>query len=171
MSDHRRYDFIVVGAGTAGCVLAARLTEDGRASVLVWEAGSAVPLDAMAVPQLWPSLAGTTADWSDRTVPQQINGAVLDWPRGRALGGSSSINAMSFNRGHRSSYDAWARRSERAPHRDAWLRGVDGPLTVASAADPHPVARAGLAAAEHAGFARASDISGGLDEGFDLLLR
>ena len=62
---------------------------------------SAVPLEAMAVPQLWPSLAGTTADWSDRTVPQQINGAVLDWPRGRALGGSSSINAMSFNRGHR----------------------------------------------------------------------
>jgi choline dehydrogenase len=65
------YDFVVVGAGTAGCVIAARLSEDSAARVLLLEAGSAQPLDLMAVPPAWPGLMGSSADWADRTVAQE----------------------------------------------------------------------------------------------------
>jgi choline dehydrogenase-like flavoprotein len=177
----RGHEYVVVGAGTAGCVLAARLSEDGG-RVLLLEAGGARALESMAVPPAWPTLMGSTADWADQTVPQQVTGTRVAWPRGRGLGGSSSINAMNFVRGHRASYDAWVtagakgwgfddllpafKRSEHAEGRDPALRGVGGPLTPGPAVQRHPIAEAGLQAAGQAGYPRARDISGGLEEGF-----
>jgi choline dehydrogenase-like flavoprotein len=177
----RGYEYVVVGAGTAGCVLAARLSEDG-VPVLLLEAGGARALESMAIPPAWPTLMGSSADWADRTVPQQVTGTRVAWPRGRGLGGSSSINAMNFVRGHRASYDAWVtagakgwgfddllpafKRSEHTEGRDPALRGVGGPLRPGPAVRRHPIAKAGLEAAGQAGYPRARDISGGVEEGF-----
>jgi choline dehydrogenase-like flavoprotein len=174
------YDFIVVGGGTAGCVIAARLSEDDEVRVLLLEAGAGRPLEAMAVPPAWPTLLRSRASWGEFTVEQASAGTTVFLPRGRGLGGSSSINAMVFARGHRSSYDAWGKgwgfddllpyfkRSENAQGRDPALRGAGGPLTVGPAAPPNPVIEACLDAAAEAGHCRATDISGGLEEGFGL---
>ncbi|MEU6768065.1 GMC family oxidoreductase N-terminal domain-containing protein [Streptomyces sp. NPDC046853] len=178
------HDFIVVGAGTAGCVLAATLSEDERARVLLIEVGGARPLPAQSVPSLWPTLLQGPASWGEFTVKQAATETSTLLPRGRGLGGSSAINAMVFARGHRSGYDRWAgegakgwgfddllpyfKRSENAAGRDPALRGSGGPLTVGPAAPAHPVIEACLEAASETGYARAADISGGLEEGFGL---
>lgn len=181
-SNAARYDFVVVGAGTAGCVIAARLSEDSAVRVLLLEAGSAQPLDLMAVPPAWPAVLGTSADWADRTVVQEATGSRVSWPRGRGLGGSSSINAMNFVRGHRASYDAWVqhgakgwgfddllpffKRSEHLKGRDPAVRGAHGPLTPGPAVPGHPIAWAGFDAAIQVGYRAAIDISAGLENGF-----
>jgi choline dehydrogenase-like flavoprotein len=181
-SESTSYDYVIVGAGTAGCVLAARLSEHDGARVLLLEAGSRDPQELTSVPPAWPTLLGTPASWGESTVPQVATGTPMPFPRGRGLGGSSGINGMIFVRGHRSSYDAWAAagakgwgfddllaymcRSEHTEGRDPAIRGVDGPLRVGPASPRHPVAEAVLAAALECGFASATDISSGLEEGF-----
>ncbi len=150
------YDYIVVGAGTAGCVVAARLTQDASTRVLLLEAGSSERTRAMTVPDAWPQLLGTPADWAGVTTGQADAGPVA-YPRGRTLGGSGAINAMAHVRGHRAVYDGWAaggaagwgfadllpyfRRSEQTEGRDPALRGTEGPVRVAPAeqAGRHPV--------------------------------
>ncbi|GAA3054665.1 FAD-dependent oxidoreductase [Pseudonocardia yunnanensis] len=179
----RCHDFIVVGAGTAGCVLAARLSENPDVSVLLLEAGSRTPLEAVASAEAWSTLIGSSMDWRDKTVVLESSGRALELPRGRGLGGSSAINAMAFLRGHRSSYDAWVtagaegwgfadllpyfKRTEHLDGRDPAVRGDSGPLRPGPTAPPHPIAEAALEAARQAGH-RIADINSGLEEGFGV---
>jgi choline dehydrogenase len=100
------FDYIVAGAGTAGCVIATRLTEDPGTRVLLVEAGSGERSRAMTDPPAWPELLGTAAEWQETTVPQADAGP-LPYPRGRTLGGSGAINAMAHFRGHHAVYDTW----------------------------------------------------------------
>lgn len=150
------YDYVVVGGGSAGCAVSARLSEDPATRVLLIEAGPAIGPPAIRVPARWQELLGSEVDWAYLTVPQPgTNGVAHRWPRGRALGGSSAINGMAFARGDRSVYDGWEaagakgwsyrdllpyfRRSEHTEGRDPAYRGTSGPLKVAPVTQRHPL--------------------------------
>jgi choline dehydrogenase len=184
MATAERYDYVVVGGGTAGSVLAARLSQDPEVRVILLEAGPSDGPEAMDSPSpaVARSLWGSAVDWCYSTVPQPGAGdAVLDWPRGKVLGGSSSINAMMHVRGHPSSYDAWAaqgatgwdyasllpylRRSEHTEGRDPRLRGTTGPMCIEEGPPPGPLAQATYLAAAEAGHARLADGNGAQAEG------
>jgi choline dehydrogenase len=176
------FDYVVVGAGTAGCVVAARLSQDSSARVLLLEAGGLQRTEAMTVPAAWPDNLGSAADWANLTIAQADAGPVA-LPRGRGLGGSGAINAMAHVRGHRAVYDGWAaggalgwgfsdllpcfRRSERAAGRDPALRGTAGPVRVGPVPekDRHPVAVAFADGLRQAGCPVTDDLSGANQEG------
>jgi len=164
------FDVVIVGAGSAGCVLAARLSASGEFTVGVIEAGGAARDPDIAIPQQWPMLAGRDYDWAYRTVPQpKTAGRVHDWPRGRVIGGSSCLNAMAQVRGATEDFRAWAaatnaarwsyegllpafRRSESFSGGASEQHGSGGPLPVLLPdAELSPVVRAYMAAGLAAG--------------------
>lgn len=178
----RGYDVVVVGAGTAGCVLAGRLSEQSGTRVLLLEAGGATAPPESTSPHLWPTMIGGPADWGDSTTVQTATGSAVRIVRGRGVGGSSATNGLMFVRGHRSSYADWGdvgaknwgyddllryfKRSETAVGGDPALRGDSGPLRITQTDPLHPVAVAGLDAAAQCGYRRATDISAGCEIGF-----
>jgi choline dehydrogenase len=176
------FDYIVVGGGTAGCVLAARLSQRRGVCVLLLEAGAAQPPRAVADPAAWFTLAGTSVDWAFETVPQSgTAGAIHAWPRGKVVGGSSAINGMMHVRGDRSSYDAWEaagatgwnyanllpflKRSERAVAGDPAYRGFNGPMQVAPGPANDPLWDVCFEAAREAGHRTNPDGNAGSAEG------
>lgn len=173
------WDHIVVGAGSAGCAVAARLAADGTRRVLLLEAGADPRGDAAVQdPTRWVELLRGVHDWGlDYAPAPHLDGRVIPIPRGRALGGSSAINAMLWNRGHPSDYDRWGegwsfsevlpffrRAEDTAAGADEW-RGAGGPLRIEAPPDPHPLALAFLDAAAQRGHAVLADHNGPRMEG------
>ncbi|MFI5537228.1 GMC family oxidoreductase [Nocardia sp. NPDC051900] len=171
------YDYVVVGAGSAGSVLASRLSEDRRVQVAVIEAGPQDTADEIHLPVAFPSLFKSPLDWDYDTEPEaglQFRRAYL--PRGRVVGGSSSMNAMIYIRGARADYDGWAaggadgwsfdevlpyfmKAEDNERGKDAY-HGVGGPLAVSESRSRHPLGDAFLRAAEQAGHLRNEDFNG-----------
>jgi choline dehydrogenase len=186
----RRHDYVIVGAGSAGCVLAARLTEDPAIRVLLVEAGPRDRSWRIAMPAAVGSLLSSDRfNWNYVSDPEPfLDGRRLTHPRGRVLGGSSSINGMVYIRGHARDYDGWAvsglggwryadvlpyfkRAEQHADGADAY-HGISGPLSVqAPDLRAAPLAAAFVQAALEAGYGFTNDVNGERQEGFGRIDR
>ena len=165
----RKYDYIIIGAGSAGCVLANRLSSDPHTSVLLLEAGTAHPEEDIYTPRKTLTLWKTSVDWAFCTEEQRgLEGRRIDWPRGKVLGGSSAINVMIYIRGNRRDFDNWSSsgnrgwsyeevlpyflKSEHQSRGASAYHGVGGPLWVTDLEAPHPLSLLFCDAASELGF-------------------
>ena len=181
------YDYVIVGGGSAGCVLANRLSADPSVNVALLEAGPGDKNFLIHMPMGYPALMKTGwFDWGYHTEPQAgMGGRRLYWPRGKVLGGSSSVNAMIYIRGVPSDYDMWAQLGNRGWAWDDVLpyfkkaetywqgadsyHGGDGPLKVTRPGVAHPLNAAWIEAGRDAGYPYTADFNGARQEGFGPL--
>jgi choline dehydrogenase len=190
--DPKPFDYIVVGAGSAGCVLAHRLTASGRHRVLLLEAGGRDRNIWIHIPLGYGKLFNNAkVNWLYSTEPEpDMNNRTLIQPRGKVLGGSSSINGLLYIRGQPQDFDHWRqlgnagwsfedvlpffRRAEHQERGADALHGTGGPLAVSNVSEPHPLCEAFIEAAQQAGFPRNDDFNGPAQEGvgyFQLTIR
>jgi choline dehydrogenase-like flavoprotein len=177
------FDYIVVGAGSAGCVLANRLTASGKHRVLLLEAGGRDSNIWIHIPLGYGKLfADAKVNWLYSTEPEpELNNRKIIQPRGKVLGGSSSINGLLYVRGQHEDYDRWRqlgnagwgfadvlpyfRRAEDQERGADELHGAGGPLAVSNVSEPHPLCEAFIEAAGQSGFPRNDDFNGVSQEG------
>ncbi|HEY5858114.1 MAG TPA: GMC family oxidoreductase N-terminal domain-containing protein [Aldersonia sp.] len=183
MTIRETYDYVIVGAGSAGCALANRLSEDPQTSVLLLEAGPEAEALEISMPAGFPNLFKTRWDWQYTTTPQPgLGGARSYWPRMKATGGCSSMNAMIYIRGNRADYDGWRRdfgaagwayedvlpyfvRSETNSSLAAPYHGKTGPLHVEDRRYTHELVDKWVAAAMENGLEANDDFNGAAQEG------
>jgi len=183
----RSFDFIIVGGGTAGCVLANRLTEDSRVRVLMLEAGPEPTSPWIKMPLAMGKLfTDKTLNWSFFTEPEtHLDDRPIFWPRGRVLGGSSSINGSAYVRGHAEDYDGWRRlgnvgwgwsdvkpyfaKFERREYLPREFRNNSGMVGVNYPTYVHPITRAFLKSCVRAGLPANNDLNGDVSEGVSLM--
>ena len=176
-------DYVIVGAGSAGCVLANRLSADPGTSVILMEAGGRDWNPWIHIPVgYFKTMHNPSVDWCYRTEPDPgLNGRALDWPRGKVLGGSSSLNGLLYVRGQPQDYDRWAqmgnpgwgwdevlplfKRSERQERGADDYHGDAGELSVSNMRLQRPICDAWVAAAQEAGYPFNPDYNGASQEG------
>ena len=176
-------DYAVVGAGSSGCVIANRLSADSGTSVALLEAGGPDTNPWIHIPVgYFKTMHNPSVDWCYRTEPDAgLNGRSIDWPRGKVLGGSSSLNGLLYVRGQKEDYDRWRqmgnigwgwddvlplfRRSEDQERGEDDFHGVGGPLAVSNMRIQRPICDAWVAAAQEAGYPFNPDYNGAQQEG------